>query len=39
MRRDSIFYKLFQQSPSLLFELLSEPPANAQAYRFDAVAV
>ncbi|WP_253274557.1 Rpn family recombination-promoting nuclease/putative transposase [Nostoc sp. PCC 7107] len=22
MRRDSIFYKLFQQSPSLLFELL-----------------
>ena len=39
MRRDSIFYKLFQQSPSLLFELLSEPPANAQAYRFDSVAV
>jgi len=39
MRRDSIFYKLFQQSPPLLFELLSEPPANAQAYRFDSVAV
>nr|WP_263975212.1 Rpn family recombination-promoting nuclease/putative transposase [Leptolyngbya sp. 7M] len=39
MRRDSIFYKLFQQSSSLLFELLSEPPANAQAYGFDSVTV
>jgi predicted transposase/invertase (TIGR01784 family) len=39
MRRDSIFYKLFQQSPTLLFELLPDPPANAQAYRFDSVAV
>jgi predicted transposase/invertase (TIGR01784 family) len=39
MRRDSIFYKLFQQSPSLLFELLTNPPANANAYRFDSVAV
>jgi predicted transposase/invertase (TIGR01784 family) len=39
MRRDSIFYRLFQQSPTLLFELLSHPPANAAAYRFDSVAV
>lgn len=39
MRRDSIFYKLFQQSPSLVFELLPDPPANAQTYRFDSVAV
>ncbi|URD52970.1 DUF2887 domain-containing protein [Chroococcidiopsis sp. CCNUC1] len=39
MRRDSIFYKLFQQSPSLLFELLTNPPANADKYRFDSVAV
>ncbi|MBD2776919.1 Rpn family recombination-promoting nuclease/putative transposase [Iningainema tapete] len=39
MRRDSIFYKLFQQSPTLLFELLTNPPANADAYRFDSVAV
>ncbi len=39
MRRDSIFYKLFQQSPSLLFELLTNPPINAEAYRFDSVAV
>jgi predicted transposase/invertase (TIGR01784 family) len=39
MRRDSIFYKLFQQSPTLLFELLTNPPANAGSYRFDSVAV
>ncbi|MGB3652060.1 MAG: Rpn family recombination-promoting nuclease/putative transposase [Rivularia sp. (in: cyanobacteria)] len=39
MRRDSIFYKLFQQSPSLLFELLTNPPDNASEYRFDSVAV
>ncbi len=39
MRRDSIFYALFQQSPTLLFELLENPPENASAYRFDSVAV
>ncbi|MBW4477593.1 MAG: Rpn family recombination-promoting nuclease/putative transposase [Tolypothrix brevis GSE-NOS-MK-07-07A] len=39
MRRDSIFYKLFQQSPSLLFELLTNPPENAAEYIFDSVAV
>ncbi|WP_017654424.1 Rpn family recombination-promoting nuclease/putative transposase [Fortiea contorta] len=39
MRRDSIFYKLFQQSPTLLFELLTNPPANAGEYKFDSVAV
>jgi predicted transposase/invertase (TIGR01784 family) len=39
MRRDSIFYKLFQQSPSLLFQLLTNPPINADSYRFDSVAV
>jgi len=39
MRRDSIFYKLFQQSPTLLFELLPDPPNNAAAYRFDSVAI
>ncbi|GAA6615599.1 Rpn family recombination-promoting nuclease/putative transposase [Scytonema sp. NUACC26] len=39
MRRDSIFYKLFQQSPSLLFELLTNPPENSGEYRFDSVAV
>ncbi|MEA5593396.1 Rpn family recombination-promoting nuclease/putative transposase [Rivularia sp. UHCC 0363] len=39
MRRDSIFYKLFQQYPNLLFELLTNPPENADEYRFDSVAV
>ncbi|NET59371.1 MAG: Rpn family recombination-promoting nuclease/putative transposase [Symploca sp. SIO2E6] len=39
MRRDSIFYRLFQQSPALIFELLENPPANANNYRFDSVAV
>ncbi|MGH1395321.1 MAG: Rpn family recombination-promoting nuclease/putative transposase [Trichormus sp.] len=39
MRRDSIFYQLFQQHPSLLFELLADKPTNAAAYRFDCVAV
>ena len=39
MRRDSIFYKLFQQYPSVLFQLLANPPKNADVYRFDSVAV
>ncbi len=39
MRRDSIFYKLFQTYPALLFELLTNPPENASEYRFDSVAV
>ncbi|NET00419.1 MAG: Rpn family recombination-promoting nuclease/putative transposase [Sphaerospermopsis sp. SIO1G1] len=39
MRRDSIFYKLFQQQPSLIFQLLGNYPANADDYRFDSVAV
>jgi len=39
MRRDSIFYKLFQQSPTLLFEILKNVPENAEQYRFDSVAV
>ena len=39
MRRDSIFYKLFQQYPNLLFTLLTNPPENADEYRFDSVAV
>ena len=39
MKRDSIFFRLFQQSPTLLFELLGETPENADRYRFDSVAV
>lgn len=39
MKRDSIFYRLFQQSPSLLFDLLETPPDKSTEYRFDSVAV
>ena len=39
MKRDSLFYRLFQNSPSLLFDLLENPPDNASDYRFDSVAV
>jgi predicted transposase/invertase (TIGR01784 family) len=39
MRRDSLFYKLFQQFPPLLFQLLPASPINADEYRFDSVAV
>ncbi len=39
MRRDSIFYKLFQQFPGLLFDLLDDQPENAQGYRFDSVSI
>jgi len=39
MKRDSIFYKIFQQFPPLLFQLLPNPPTNVVEYRFDSVAV
>jgi predicted transposase/invertase (TIGR01784 family) len=39
MKRDSLFYRLFSQSPELLFELLADRPNNAPQYRFDSVAV
>jgi predicted transposase/invertase (TIGR01784 family) len=39
MRRDSIFYQLFRQSPALLFELISLPPEDAQQYIFESIEV
>jgi predicted transposase/invertase (TIGR01784 family) len=39
MRRDTIFYQLFVQSPSLLFDLIPNPPTNAAGYTFDSVEV
>jgi predicted transposase/invertase (TIGR01784 family) len=39
MRRDPIFYQMFQRSPQLLFDLIGSRPDNADRYRFDAVAV
>jgi predicted transposase/invertase (TIGR01784 family) len=39
MRRDTIFYQIFQQFPELLFDLLPNPPANQDGYTFDSVEV
>jgi predicted transposase/invertase (TIGR01784 family) len=39
MRRDTIFYQLFAQSPALLFDLIPNPPANTTGYTFDSVEV
>ena len=39
MRRDSIFYTFFQRSPTAIFDLLPDPSANANSYRFDSVSV
>jgi predicted transposase/invertase (TIGR01784 family) len=39
MRRDTIFYQLFRQSPTLLFSLIANPPNGAEAYTFDSVEV
>jgi predicted transposase/invertase (TIGR01784 family) len=39
MRRDPLFYKIFQQAPELLFDLIDDRPPNADQYRFDSVAV
>ncbi len=39
MRRDSIFFQLFQQLPTLLFQLIPSAPANAADYTFASVEV
>ena len=39
MRRDTIFYQLFQQSPTLLFDLIPQPPIDAERYIFDSIEV
>jgi predicted transposase/invertase (TIGR01784 family) len=39
VKRDSIFFQIFQQSPTLLFDLLPDAPENAARYRFASVAV
>jgi predicted transposase/invertase (TIGR01784 family) len=39
MRRDSIFYQLFRQLPTLLFDLISQPPEDAERYIFDSIEV
>ena len=39
MRRDAIFYQIFQRFPGLLFEFVEHPPVEAQRYRFESVEV
>jgi predicted transposase/invertase (TIGR01784 family) len=39
MRRDTIFYQLFLQSPTLLFDLIPNRPENASEYVFDSIEV
>ncbi len=39
MRRDTIFYQLFVQSPALLFDLIPNPPINTAGYTFDSIEV
>ena len=39
MRRDTIFFQLFQQLPTLLFELLAQPPERADEYTFNSIEV
>jgi predicted transposase/invertase (TIGR01784 family) len=39
VRRDAIYYQLFQRFPSLFFTLLDQPPPQASEYRFESVEV
>ena len=39
MRRDTIFYQIFQQFPILLFDLLPSLPRNSLRYTFESVEV
>jgi predicted transposase/invertase (TIGR01784 family) len=39
MRRDTIFYQLFAQSPALLFDIIPNPPADTTGYTFDSIEV
>jgi predicted transposase/invertase (TIGR01784 family) len=39
VKTDSIFFRIFQTLPSILFELLGEPPELSQNYNFQSVEV
>jgi len=39
MKRDTIFYRIFQQSPTLLLDLLPAPPTDRQGYRFESIEI
>lgn len=39
MKTDSIFYRLFQEFPSIFFELIGSPPETANTYQFGSVEI
>lgn len=39
MKTDSIFYKLFQTSPSIFFELIGRPSTESSGYSFRSVEI
>ncbi len=39
VKRDAIFYQIFQRFPSLLFTLIDHPPEQARDYRFESIEV
>jgi predicted transposase/invertase (TIGR01784 family) len=39
VKTDSIFYRLFQEFPSIFFELISNPPETANVYQFASVEI
>ena len=39
MKTDSIFYRLFQEFPSIFFELIGDSPQIADAYQFSSVEI
>ncbi|MHC5597470.1 MAG: DUF2887 domain-containing protein [Nostoc sp.] len=36
MKTDAIFYDIFQEFPSILFELIGQPNTNTNTYKFIA---
>ena len=39
MKTDSIFYRLFQEFPSIFFEIIGTPPIEANTYNFSSVEI
>lgn len=39
VKTDSIFYRLFQELPSIFFELIGNPPQTAETYQFSSIEI
>ncbi|WP_318780848.1 Rpn family recombination-promoting nuclease/putative transposase [Dendronalium phyllosphericum] len=39
MKTDSIFYRLFQEFPSIFFELIGNPSQPVEAYKFSSIEI